>query len=121
MALGENQALLRGLWAHELLGFSETLWFMLLQYVVRSCSLPVSSCPTAVLPGGHFLSRVSLLEVALGDSTQLVPFFSGKEFLGSGLSLRGAVLVSQFSKESVGLLEPRERQSPRRWVRFHML
>lgn len=93
----------------------------MLQCVVSIPSPPVSSCPRVVPRGGYFLSRAGLLEVNLGNSRQLVPFVSGKEFLGSGLSLWGAILVSQFSKEMVGLLEPWECRSPRRWVRLHML
>lgn len=57
----------------------------------------------------------------MGNGRQLALFVSGNEFLGSGLSLWGAVLVSQFSRETVGLLEPRECRAPRRWVRLHML
>lgn len=52
----------------RLSGFSETLQFMLLQCVVSNPSLPVSSCRMVVLYGGHFLSRVRLLGVALGNS-----------------------------------------------------
>lgn len=44
--------------------------------------------------------------VALRSSRQLVPLASGKEFLGSGLPLWGAVLISQLNMESVGLLGP---------------